>query len=183
MKTILPITMPSSNRSSSNSAAEAFTLVELLIVMLIIAVGLAIVVPYAGKSQKNIRFRQEVLNMTEAIRYAIDTAVSRKRPAEFVIDGNDNSYFVRIESGDADSYKPVAGFIGEKHKLFEGIRICDAQGFETDNNLKRLVFDPGKVWPNAEITLANDESSKTIKINGVQVEPDETQDSPILGAK
>jgi hypothetical protein len=151
--------------------------------MLIIAVGLAIVVPYTAKSQKNIRFRQEVLNMAEAIRYTIDTAVNRKRPAEFVIDGNDSSYFVQIEAGDADTYKPVASFLGERHRLFEGIRISDTQGFETVDKLKRLIFDPGKVWPSAAITLANDESSKTIKINGVWVEPEETQNSSGSQAK
>ena len=149
---------------------SAFTLVELLLVMAIIATLLTIIAPYATRSNKGQKLEQKSLNMVEAINYIIDLAVTRKRPTRIIIDPQKGYALEICRREKGENYKPIEGFLGQPINFGEGISILDTTGFATGGNEEYLAFDPGKPWPYASITLMTTETIKTIKINGRQVE-------------
>jgi type II secretory pathway pseudopilin PulG len=154
---------------------KAFTLFELIVVLVIIAAMTTVVVPYATRSNKNLRVKQECLNMAEAVKYTINLAMDTKRPTRIVINPKNNSYLLEIATGiNNQDYKPVEDFQGAVHYFGRNVHIIDTTGFSVDGNGRYLIFDPARPWPNASICLSTSDAIKTIDIRGKQVEIDDS---------
>jgi prepilin-type N-terminal cleavage/methylation domain-containing protein len=148
-----------------------FTLLELMIVLVIIAAMVTVAVPYASRSNKSLKMKQESLSMAEAIKYAADLAMDTKKPTRIVINLKTNTYLLEIAAGiNNQSFKPIEGFGGNIRYLGQSVHIIDMTGFSIEGKEHGLVFEPTRPWPNATISLSSDDAIKTIKIRGKQVE-------------
>ena len=145
----------------------AFTLLELMIVLAIIAAMVSVVVPYATRSNETLKIRQECLSMAEAIRYMVDLAMDTRRSTRILIDPKSNSYLLEMATGIGNQdYKPIEDFASAVRRFDRNIHIMDTKGFSTEGNDLCLVFDPARPWPNASISLSTGDEIKTITIRG-----------------
>ena len=156
------------NRSVRSSA---FTLFELMIVLVIIATMVTVVVPYATRSNEALRSVQECLSLADAIRYITDLAVDMKRPTRILINPQSNSYLLEVASGtDNQDYEPTEAFGKTIYYFSKDIRITDVAGFSFEGSYYCLVFEPARPWPDASISLSTRDEIKTIIIRGRRVQ-------------
>lgn len=164
-----------SETHNRNAGCSAFTLFELMIVLVIIASMVAIVVPYATRSNEALRTTQECLSLADAIRYMADLAVDTKRSTRILLDPQSNSYLLEIASGtDNRDYEPMEAFGNAIYYFSQNIRITDVAGLSFEGNNYCLVFEPTRPWPEASISLSTRDEIKTIVIRGRRVQIEES---------
>ena len=158
-----------------NASCSAFTLFELMIVLVIIATMVTVVIPYATRSNEALRTTQECLSLADAIKYIADMAIDTKLPTRILLNPESNSYMLEIASGtDNRDYEPLESFGNATRYLNKGIRITDVTGFSYEGSNYCLVFEPTRLWPNASISLSTKDEIKTIIIRGKRVEIEES---------
>lgn len=163
--------MNSLHKHDRTLSLYGFTLIELMIVLVIIAAMVTVTVPYATRSNKSLKMKQECLSMAETIKYAADLAMDTKKSTRIVINPKTNTYLLEIAAGiNNQSFKPIEGFGGSIRYLGQSVHIIDMTGFSIEGKERCLVFEPSRPWPNATISLSSDNAIKTIKIKGKQVE-------------
>jgi len=152
-----------------------FTLFELIVVLAIISSMMMVIVPYARRSNDSLQLKEDCLNMTELIKYALDSAMQTKKTTKIVINPQDNSYWLEM-SPDVESknYQPIDTFLSDARYFSKNVLLTDVTGFDTENNKHYIIFDPSKQWPDASFSLSAGDSTETIKINGRQVEIEES---------
>lgn len=154
---------------------RGFTLFELIVVLMIIAVMATVVVPYATRSNEDLKIKQECLNVAETVKYAIYLAMDTRRPTRIVIYPKNNSILLEIATGiNNQDFKPVEDFQGAVHFFGRSVHIMDMTGFSVDGNSHYLIFEPARPWPHASICLSTSDAIRTIKIRGKQVEIDDS---------
>jgi prepilin-type N-terminal cleavage/methylation domain-containing protein len=148
-----------------------FTLLELIIVLAIIAAMVTVIMPYATRSNQHLSMEQECLSIAEAIRYAMNLSVDTNKPTRLVLSPDGPSYSVEIASGKSDLlFQPAEDIYGAVHYLGQDIYLMDVDGFSMAGKRYYLLFDPAGAWPQATISLASRDAIRTIRINGRQVE-------------
>ena len=152
---------------------EAFTLFELVIVLAIISAMVTVTVPYATRSNRNLKIKQQSLNIAELAKYAIELAADIKRPVRLTINTKQKSYQLEIAT-EANYYQPVDGFLGSVRYIDKTVRIMDITGFDMQANNCYLVFDPAGQWPDADFSLVTADLIETISIRGRRVEIEES---------
>jgi len=153
------------------SSHNGFTLVELIIVLMIISALVTIVVPYANRSNETLKMEQKCLDISEAIKYAIDLAVNTRRPTRIVINHKENSYLLEIAEGTSNQgYNPIEDSRGTIRYFGKNVHVIDMTGFSVAGNGYYLTFDPTKPWPIASISFSSRDVIKTVKIRGKHVE-------------
>ena len=150
-----------------------FTLLELVIVLAIISGMVAVVIPFAKRSSDGLKTREQSQNMAQTIRYAIDLAQNNRRAVKFIFNSKNKSYCLEADSGD-DNFELAEGFLGSIRYMDKDIYISDIDGFSQDGKSFFLIFDPKRPWPTAWLSLATKDSIETIKINGKNVQIEET---------
>ncbi len=159
------------------SSRRAFTLLELMVVMAIIAAMVTVAVPYVTRSNEALKVRQECLSLAEAVRYIADLAVDTKRSTRILVEPGSNSYSLAIAKGSgAQGFEPALVSGDVRRYLSRNVRIMDITGFSVDGDGHYLLFEPARPWPNASISLSAGDVIKTIVIAGKRVE---IQDSTI----
>lgn len=150
---------------------RAFTLLELMIVLAIIAAMVTVAVPYATRSNKALKIESQCMSLAKSVEYIADLAMETKRPTRFLIDPVTNEYSLEISSGPGvESYESVVISGGARRYLSRDIRITDMTGFGVDSGSHYLLFEPARSWPNASISLSSEDVNKTIVIAGKRVE-------------
>ena len=158
-----------------NARCRAFTLFELMVVLVIIAVMVTVVVPHATRSNEALRTTQECLSLADAIRYIADMAIDTKLSTRILLNPESNSYLLEIASGmDNRDFEPLEAFGNAVRYLSQGIRITDVTGFNFEGNKYCLVFEPTRPWPVASISLSTKDEIKTIIIRGKRVQIEES---------
>jgi len=154
---------------------KGFTLVELLVVLVIISAMVSVILPYATRSNDSLRLRQECLNIAEAVKHAIDLSAQTERPTRILVDPENKCYWLEMADGSSGlNFRPVEGYLGDTHYLGRNIQIMCGDGFDAGNRAYYLLFDPAVSWPNAFMSVASRNESRTIKINGKNVEIEES---------
>ena len=151
---------------------HGFTLIELMIVLMIMSTMVAIIVPYATRSNKNLSIKQEVLSLELAIKYIMDLAIDKQLPTRIVLDRKINSFTLEIaNSKNNRNFQPIEKLsdIGN-HYFNKGIHILNFDGFEIEGNSYYLVFDPSKSWPSESVSLSINDLISTINIKGKRIE-------------
>ena len=138
-----------------------FTLFELVIVLAIISAMVAVVMPFAKRSNDGLKIKQAGSNIAKAIRYAIDLAQKRNKAVKFIF----------IEK--YNSFEPVDKFTGTERFIDENIHLFDIEGFEQAGQEYYLIFDPKRPWPDAWISLSTNDLTETIRIKSKYVEIEE----------
>lgn len=145
----------------------AFTLLEMLIVMCIIATMVALAVPHASRSNDGLATTQLALNVKEAINYAISTATDNARATRIAFFFEDYYYRLEIaEDAEEINYIPMPGHLGITNYYSESILDISSDQFQYDLDMAYLEFDPAKNWPDATLTIKSRDCQKQITING-----------------
>jgi prepilin-type N-terminal cleavage/methylation domain-containing protein len=149
----------------------AFTLFEMMVVLVIIAAMVTVVLPYASRSNEALKLTQESLSLAEAIRYIIETASDTQKPTRITIDCKNNCYFLETANGISNrDFKQIEDFVGSVHYFGQEIRIVDITGFSIEGSNYCLTFEPARPWPNASVSLSSGEQIKKVTIKGKNVE-------------
>lgn len=67
-------------------AAPGFTLLELVVTLMVLALALAVVGPTIGRTTDTIRTRAEVARFSALFRHAREQAITTQRPHELIVD-------------------------------------------------------------------------------------------------
>lgn len=157
--------------SNRNEKALGFTLFELIVVLAIIAAMVTVMMPYASRSNKDLKAKQASLSLGEIIKYAIDLTIDTKKPTRIVIDAQKHSYWVEIaKDKNSQNYQQIDQFGGNVQYLGQDIYVLDAEGFDVEDGKYVLVFNPEHPWPQASISLSSTDTLRTIRIHGRYVE-------------
>jgi prepilin-type N-terminal cleavage/methylation domain-containing protein len=150
---------------------NGFTLVELLTVLVILAVMVAVTVPYASRSNEHLLLEGESRSMAETIAYAVDLAERTRRHVKLVVNPAERTYRLEL-AGDraASEYAVVEEGRRAVCYMSEKILVLDLQGFElSDKTCYSLVFSPCEPWPSATVSLAVGDTIRRIVVAGRQV--------------
>jgi len=66
--------------------SRGFTLLELVVTLLVLAVAVAVVTPTIGRSTENLRARAQVARLTAMLRHAREQAITTRRAHALVVD-------------------------------------------------------------------------------------------------
>lgn len=164
------------NREIKNRKNKAivtgFTFLELMVVLAIISTMVAVIMPFCKRSNNSVEIRQAGSSIAQTIRYAIDLAEKRKKAIKFIFNGKFKSYYLEMED-DYNNFKPTNDFTGTSHFIGREITLFDIQGFEQSGQEYSIIFDPQRSWPNANMTISNNESFVTIEIRSKHVQMQE----------
>ena len=83
---------------TSRTGNKGFTLVELTVVLMIIAVAATMIVPQVLGSMTSVRLRESGRDLLVAARYAHDFATTRRRVCRLVIDAKQQTYHIEYQS-------------------------------------------------------------------------------------
>jgi len=158
---------------SDITGSTAFTLFELIVVLTIISVMVAVIVPFAVRSNEGLKIREQSRDIAQTIRYAITLAQDRHRPTKFVINTKNKSYYLQ-QCNENGNFKLVESSFGTVRYIDNKIHIFDMDGFQLDAEKLFLVFDPEKPWPKAWLTLSTKDLTETLKIEAKNVQIEET---------
>jgi len=152
---MLPITRP--NRTDS----RGFTLAEMLLVVVIIAITAAIAVPRYARSFDHMKLRSTALDVAATVEHAQSTAVLEERFLKFTINRDEGTCVIESDSGDT-SESPLSPI---SYELPRGISFHSVE-FEDTLLAHRdyLTFRPDGWADRATIRLAN-KSGETYEIS------------------
>ena len=148
---------------------HAFTLVELMVVMAIIAAMLTVTLPFANRSNNALKVQQAASNIAQTLRYAINLSETKQRKIKFVFDTKNSSYYLEIANQNT-GFKQLDDFAGKQRFIDNDIYLFDSEEVEHDSRKLLLIFDPQKKWPDASITFATKNLMEKIIIKGRHVD-------------
>lgn len=144
-----------------------FTFVELLVVLTILSVMVTIALPYASHSNQQLRLHQEAANLKTAIALLIEQAKNTQRPTRLAIDPTQQSYQLQQKlNRPNEEFEPLPGSLGQTHYLQQHDSFDQLEGFQTDGQNRVLLFDPSHPWPQAGLTIINQQATYHLLING-----------------
>jgi len=159
--------------NADNKKHAAFTLIEMIIVMMIISTMVTIVLPYAAAGSDSRQLQRQCLNLAQLLRYAVTLAGDTKKPTRIVINPTSKTYSLEIAAGsDARDFRPADNVTEAPRYLGQNVYIVDIDGFSIQSNGYYIIFDPEKTWPIAAITLAAKDATKKISITGNRIRID-----------
>jgi type II secretion system protein H len=152
------MTKSSINRSKTISG---FTLVELLLVLVLIAITMAAIAPQLRGSIAAWQLRESSKNMLTAIRLARQFALTTQEITVFALDANNASFTVKRIDSSVDSDSPSNDLLVQRQFLDQSVKIVNVEGFEQIGREKSLVFWTDGRAKNAHLTLAADKNAGT----------------------
>ena len=163
-----PITTSRHTSSSRRGTDGAFTLVELVIVLLIITAMVTVAVPYATRSNEGLALDQACRDVAEGMKYAMSHAAETRRPTRFAVDLAQKSYAIEaLEVAGEPAFEPLKDARGRRRYLGTKVHIVDVEGFAaTGKNQYALVFDPVRPWPHASVALGIKDTLTTVHVAG-----------------
>lgn len=157
---------PSANRR--RPIARAFTLVELLIVLVILAAMVTVTVPYAARSRTGRQLDEACRDLAETVKYAMNRAADARQPARLVLDVTAGSYQIEVSApGDREHFDPLEDNRAGTRRLGSGVSVAQHDGFSmVDRGRYGLLFDPGGTWPQASLSLMVQDKTRTVRVRG-----------------
>jgi prepilin-type N-terminal cleavage/methylation domain-containing protein len=145
-----------------------FTLFELVIVLAILAAMVTVIAPYASRSNEHLKLDNQVQEVSETLKYAINLAETENQKVRFYLDTNQKSFSLQTADEDGDFY-PISGPVGSPRFLSPGCHLMDIEGFEMDSQSCCLEFNPAINWPAAQFSIWGEDFKKTIMIQSKTV--------------
>lgn len=112
---------------------SAFTLLELLVVIIIIAVISMSIVPVYIFSMNGIEMRNARNDLIAAIRYAQEMAVRESREYRITFDMDENSYHIERLAGldnEEKVFEPAESLLGEGQRLPDFLTLTKVKGVQ-----------------------------------------------------
>lgn len=143
---------------------RAFSLIEILLVIVIAGVVLALAAPNFSKGYSRLQLDQTADDLLRVSRWAQAMAIGQGRTYALFFERDRRSYrLVRVksedESGGQDDFEPVKGSLGRMHQVPEAIRL--------DSLDDHIEFYPDGTIGEAAISLSS--SDKKIELSSAPV--------------
>ena len=144
---------------------KAFTLVEILLVIVVIGIILGLALPNFSNGYSRLQLNKTADDLLSISRWAQAMAISQERTYVLTFSADRYSYKLirtKLSEGadDQDSFEPVQGGLGRMHK------IPDAIYLKTKND--RIEFYPDGSIGSATIELISSEQKTTLSTNEVR---------------
>jgi len=122
----------------NNTLKQAFTLIELCIVILVLSIIVSVATPKFRNTYETIKFRSTVYNIAKLMNYARDRAIIERKPVRLRFSKDDDSFFLETlkkdeEESDSrssrrsrkkeDEYEIIKGSIGQKMFFPKGVEF------------------------------------------------------------
>ena len=146
------ISIKTSN-TSDGKLIGAFTFIELLLVLILIAISIATITPRLGESACGWQVRESSKNMLAAIRLTQQLAITRQEIITFVLDTESASFSVKSLSQYADSEGRRNDSLIPRQFLGKDVKITQLEGFKQIGSKKGLVFWPDGTTKKAHLIL------------------------------
>jgi len=148
---------------TSGGSLRAFTLIELLLVLVLVAISIATITPRLSESVSGWQAKECYKNMLAAIQLARQLALVRQEITVFALDVDRGSFTVESASQSAGSHGTGNDFWVPRQFIGKDVKIVQLEGFTQFGSEKDLVFWPDGSTERAHITLANKKDSKAIQ--------------------
>lgn len=148
---------------------RGFTLVELVIVLMVISVITMMAVPYATSSGKDLNGQQFCLNIIQIIRCAISKAEQDNVSVRIIFDIKNKMFYLEEKNREEDVYESVEGQPGKVMLFGKDVVNVEFENFESESNLRILIFDPAAGWPIGRIDVIGTGFYKVIEIDGREI--------------
>jgi Tfp pilus assembly protein FimT len=144
--------MPQRRQSSS----AAFTLLELVLVMVVICTALAVAAPSMRGWSRGSRLRDAGDQFLALTRLARSQAVAESRVHRLYVDPASGRYWVAAQEG--QQFVPIGSSLGQVFVLPEDL-VIELTGLEAQSSSMEFIeFHPtGRTWP-ARVRIALDEN-------------------------
>jgi len=110
-----------------NRKTSAFTLIELILVMVILAFVVATIAPLLRGFAVGRRAADNAANLVSLAEYARGQAIAEARTYRLNFNEQDNSYWLTVDNNDG-AFQPPLNDFGRQFKATEGISVrCDAK--------------------------------------------------------
>jgi len=143
-----------SRNSGCDKTVLGFTLVELLLVLVLIAISIATVTPRLSGSVPAWKAGESSRNVLVAIRLAQQLALTEQEIMVFAIDTKNSSFTVKSLDGPTYSDSISKNFSVLRQFLSKDIKIARLKGFEKIGGEECLIFWPDGRTKAARVTLA-----------------------------
>jgi len=151
---------------------KAFTLIELLLVVLIVGIVLALAVPNFSKGYSLFELNKIADDLLATSRWAQAMAIGQERTYALSFSGDRHSYGLaraKVNDGldDQDSFEPVSGNLGKMHVIPQAIDLV------TQND--RIEFYPDGTIDQATIQLISPKKKiilSTTQMRGMMIKVD-----------
>jgi prepilin-type N-terminal cleavage/methylation domain-containing protein len=129
--------------------AGGFTMIEMLLVVLLLAVISGLAVPYIFQSIPSFQIKTAAGDLAYSIRYAQTRALMKNRMVRLVFDADFRSYKMEDGSGesadiDRETFVPVSGRMGRPASLPDTLEIIDGPDQVVcypDGQIEKVRFD------------------------------------------
>jgi len=144
---------------------NAFTLVEIMLVIIITGIILALAAPNFSKGYSRFQLRQTADDLLTVSRWAQAMAIGQERIYALSLTSDHRSYMlVRVKSDDEnltqDNFEPVNGALGRKHTIPDTIRL--------NTQVDRIEFYPDGTIDPAIIRLASPDQKTVLSSTEVR---------------
>ncbi|MDP8266516.1 MAG: prepilin-type N-terminal cleavage/methylation domain-containing protein [Candidatus Aceula meridiana] len=125
---------------------NAFSLIELLLVVILIGVLAGLSLPRFSQSYSQIRLEQTAYNLASMMRYAQGRALSRQEEIQLQFDSDFTRYHLMERKG--DNFEVIEGRRGRAQLIPKGISI--------ESEETTVGFSPGGAMDKVRIYLSNE---------------------------
>ncbi|MBW7989243.1 MAG: prepilin-type N-terminal cleavage/methylation domain-containing protein [Planctomycetes bacterium] len=148
-------------KTSNDKLICGFTLVELLLVLVLMAISVATIVPRIGDSVSGWQVREISKNMLATIKLSRQLALTRQEVIFFALDTDSTSFTIKKAGRTVDLYGTAEESLVPRQFLGKGATIVRLEGFQDIGNEKSLVFWPDGRTEKAHVILTSEKDSKT----------------------
>jgi prepilin-type N-terminal cleavage/methylation domain-containing protein len=147
------------NKIGRGNGICGFTLVELLLVLVLIAISMAAITPRIGESISRWQVRESSKNMLAVIRLTRQMAVTMQEVMVFALDTHSTSFAVKSVSHSPGSSGISNDFLVPRQFLGEGVKVVQLEGFDRLGGKGVIVFWPDGRAKKAHFALAAEKDS------------------------
>jgi prepilin-type N-terminal cleavage/methylation domain-containing protein len=130
---------------ANRGTTRAFTFIELLLAMTILAILVTMAVPSMGRSVRRLGLRDAALTLASNLRYAQTKAITEAAPVRVTFRQGSGEYYLETSSRDgAAPMTRVAGVAGRTFQLPEGVTFAKLDLLADDGvtAAEALTFQP-----------------------------------------
>lgn len=157
------ISMRTENIQGRGNGVCGFTLVELLLVLVLIAVSMAAITPRIGESISGWQVKESSKNMLAAIRLARQMAITSQQVMVFALDSDSTSFTVKSVIHSPGSSEISNDFLVPRQFLGEGVKIVQLEGFDQLGGERVIVFWPDGRAKKTHFTLTAEKDGQIAK--------------------
>ncbi len=147
------------NKIGRSNGICGFTLVELLLVLVLIAISMAAITPRIGESISGWQVRESSKNILAVIRLARQRAITMQEVIVFALDSDGTGFTVKSVGQSSGSSDISNDLLVPRQFLGEGVKIVQLEGFDWLGTERVIVFWPDGRAKKAHFALATEKDS------------------------